>query len=64
MRAAYYDQVFIAPLAQPRKAVCRGSFDVITEREFSDAFRDRRFLPGWYILPGQLNARLIAALVF
>jgi hypothetical protein len=61
MRAAYYDKLYLVPLARPPRTVCRGNLEVIIEREFSDEFRDPRFLPGWYILPGLAIAGLIIA---
>jgi hypothetical protein len=61
MRTARYDQIFPAPLARSHRTVNRCNLDAIIEQEFSDELRDRRFLPGWYILPGLAVAGIIIA---
>jgi hypothetical protein len=57
VNTGYYDQVFLVPVARrtplprPKTAVARSNPDAMIDWEFSDAMRDLRFLPGWYMLP-------------
>jgi hypothetical protein len=60
---AYYDQVFLVPVARRARGVSRSNFDAIVEWEFSDEMRSQRFLPGWYLLPTLGFAVLAIALL-
>jgi hypothetical protein len=63
MSAAYYDQVFLVPVARPSRAVQRSNVEAIVDWEFSDEMRDPRFLPGWFLLP-VLGFGVLAAALF
>ena len=65
MNTAHYDKVFLVPVARPTPMVrpaSRSNSDAVSDWEFSDAMRDPRFLPGWYMLPALAFAALAVAL--
>ena len=59
MASTYYDRMFYAP------RTCQGRRTVPQQRrqgpelDFSEDFRDPRFMPGWFILPSFALAVLI-----
>lgn len=59
MASTYYDRVFYAPrTCQGRRAVPQQRRPG-PERDFSEDFRNPRFMPGWFILPSFALAVLI-----
>ncbi|HKQ44867.1 MAG TPA: hypothetical protein VJS47_05680 [Rhizomicrobium sp.] len=64
MAWAYYDRVFNAPrTGHGRRAVPQRRRPG-PERDFSEDFRDPRFMPGWFILPSFALAVFIGGFCF
>jgi hypothetical protein len=62
--ASYYDNVLEGRFPRHARAVSRANHDLLMELEFSEAGRDPRFLPGWYILPAVIcGSLMLAALI-
>jgi hypothetical protein len=57
MRAAPYDQVYLAPIATHNaRAMRAGASQRLLDREFGDEYRSPRLPAGWFILPSALVA--------
>jgi hypothetical protein len=59
--ASYYDNVLEGRFPRHARAVPLADHDALLDLEFSEAGRDPRFLPGWYILPAVLGGVLMLA---
>ena len=54
MRAAHYDQIYLAPVANKTRARGATTNTQLLDREFGDEFRSSRLPAGWFMLPGAI----------